>query len=196
MLVTPRARVNGPAFIAGWLAGLAAVGVAVLAVADPAGASEDDGPATWVGVLKLVLGALLLLLALRQWRSRPHGGEEPPVPKWMGAIEGFTPAKAIGAGVVLSALNPKNLLLAVAAAAAVAGLGLPGGEQAVAYGVFAVIGTVGVAAPVALYFALGDRAPALLERLRHWMAVNNATIMAVLFLVLGAKLVGDGIAGL
>jgi hypothetical protein len=28
------------------------------------------------------------------------------------------------------------------------------------------------------------------------MAENNATIMTVLFLVLGAKLLGDGIAGL
>ena len=32
MLVTPRARVNGPAFVVGWLVGLALVGTVVLAV--------------------------------------------------------------------------------------------------------------------------------------------------------------------
>jgi hypothetical protein len=50
--------------------------------------------------------------------------------------------------------------------------------------------------PVAIYFVLGDRAAAILGNLKDWMAANNATIMTVLLLVLGAKLLGDGIAGL
>jgi hypothetical protein len=196
MLVTRRARVNGPAFVVGWLLGLGVVGAVVLLIAHPAGATSDGEPATWVGVLKLVLGALLLLVAALQWRKRPHGEDEPATPKWMGAIESFGPGKALGAGAILAGLNPKNLLLAVAAAASIAGAGISGGEQAVAYLVFALIGAVGVAAPVVIYFALGERAGPLLERLRAWMAHNNAVIMAVLLLVIGAKLIGDGIAGL
>ena len=195
MLVTPRASTNGPAFIVGWLLGLAAVGIIVLAVAGPADASEGGQPATWVNVLKLVLGGLMLLIAAKRWRGRPHGDEEPPAPKWMGAIEGFTPPKALGAGAVLAGANPKNLLLAIAAAAAISQTGIPGGEQAVAYGVFALIGTVGVAAPVVIFFALGDRSGPLLERLKGWMAHNNGVIMAVLMLVIGTKLIGDAIAG-
>lgn len=196
MLVTPQARINGPAFILGWVVGLAVIGTVLLAVADPAGASEDDGPATWVSWLKIVLGALLLLIALRQWRGRPKGAEEPPAPKWMGAIEGFTPVKAAGAGALLSGVNPKNLLLAVAAATAIAGTGIAGGEQAVAYAIFALIGTLGVGAPVVIYFLLGDRAPDLLASLRAWMTHNNTVITAVLMLVIGAKLIGDGTAEL
>jgi threonine/homoserine/homoserine lactone efflux protein len=151
MLVTPKARSNGPAFVVGWLVGLAIVGTIVLLVAGPANANDDGEPATWVDVLKLVLGLLLVLVALREWRGRPHEGEEAPTPKWMGAIEAFTPAKAAGAGAVLAGANPKNLLLAVAAAAAIAQTGISGGEQAVAYGVFALIGTIGVGTPVAIY---------------------------------------------
>ena len=37
---------------------------------------------------------------------------------------------------------------------------------------------------------------ALLDGLRGWMARHNAAIMAVLFLLIGAKLVGDAISGL
>jgi hypothetical protein len=196
MLVTPQARSNGPAFILGWIFGLAAVGTILLAVADPVGAAEEDGPATWVSWLKVVLGALLWLIALRLWRGRPQNAEEPPAPKWMGAIETFTPVKAAGAGALLSGLNPKNLLLAVAAAAAIAGTGISGGQQAVAYVIFALIGTLGVGAPVVIFFALGDRAPRLLGSLSAWMAHNNTVIMAVLLLVIGAKLIGDGIAEL
>jgi hypothetical protein len=195
MLVTPRARTNGPAFILGWLVGLAIVGTIVLLVAGPTDASDDGEAATWADVLKLVLGALLVRVALRQWRGRPHGDEEPPAPKWMGAIDDFTPPKAAGAGAVLAGANPKNLLLAVGAATLIAQTGIPGGEQAVAYAVFALIGTIGVGAPVVIYFALGDRAGPILERLKQWMAHNNSVIMAVICLVIGAKLIGDAIAG-
>jgi threonine/homoserine/homoserine lactone efflux protein len=196
MLVTRQARVNGPVFVLGWVAGLAAVGAVVLVFAGPADAGTSDEPATWVSVVELVLGALLLLVAVRQWRARPQGDHEPPMPGWMRSIDGFTPLKAGAAGVVLSALNPKNLLLAAAAAASIAQTDISASEQAVAYGVFAVIGTVGVAAPVVMYFALGDRAPELLEDLKTWMARNNAVIVAVLCLVIGAKLIGDAIGGL
>jgi threonine/homoserine/homoserine lactone efflux protein len=195
MLVTPRGRANGPAFILGWWLGLAIVGAIVLSVSKGAGATDNGETATWVDVLKLVLGLLLLLVVVRQWRSRPHDGEEAPTPKWMGALETFTPAKAGGAGVVFSALNPKNLLLAIAGAAAIAGTGISGGEQAVAWVIFVLIASIGVAAPVVIFFALGERSREILDRLKDWMAHNNAVIMATLLLIIGVKLIGDAIAG-
>ena len=196
MLVTVRAKVNGPAFIFGWVVGLAVIGVIVLGLVGPADTTDDSGtPSTWISALKLALGLLLVLVAVRQWRGRPSAEDDVPTPKWMGAIEQFTPVKAVGAGVVLSGANPKNLLLAVAAGAAIGQTGIPGSEQAVAYGVFVLVGTVGVAAPVVIYFAMGDRSRTVLERLKGWMIHNNAVVMAVLCLVIGAKLVGDAISG-
>jgi threonine/homoserine/homoserine lactone efflux protein len=195
MLGTPRARSNGPAFIAGWVLGLAVVGTIVLLASSGADASEEGEPADWVNVLKLVLGALVLLVALKQWRGRPAEGEEPEMPKWMQTIDKFSPPKAAGLAVLLSGVNPKNLLLAVGAAAAIAQTGASSGQQAVALAVFILIGTLGPGAPVALYFALGERSKEILERLKAWMSRDNATIMAVLCLVIGAKLIGDGISG-
>ena len=64
-----------------------------------------------------------------------------------------------------------------------------------AWFVFIIIATIGVATPVVLYFALGDRAPALLARLEDWMIHNNAAILSVLFLIIGAKFIGDAISG-
>jgi threonine/homoserine/homoserine lactone efflux protein len=194
MLVTPRGRTNGPAFILGWWIGLAIVGAIVLSVAGGAGATSNGEPATWVNVLKLVLG-LLLLVAVNQWRRRPHEGETSPTPKWMGALETFTPAKATGAGALLSGLNPKNLMLAIAGAAAIAGVDISTGEEIAAYAVFVLVASIGVGAPVVIYFALGDRSASLLERLKSWMAQNNAVIMSVLLLVIGVKLIGDAITG-
>jgi threonine/homoserine/homoserine lactone efflux protein len=196
MLSTPRGRVNGPAFVVGWILGLAVVGAIVLAVAGGAGANEDAEPATWVDVLKIVLGVLLALVAVRQWRGRPREGEVAELPKWMRTIDTFTPGRSLAIAAALSGVNPKNLLLTVGAAAAIAQTGVDTGEQAVALAVFILVGTLGPGAPVAIYFALGDRAKRLLDDLKTWMGAHNAAIMAVLCLVIGAKLIGDGISGL
>jgi threonine/homoserine/homoserine lactone efflux protein len=195
MLATPRARSNGLAFVLGWVAGLATVGTVVLLVSSGADASESGQPADWVNVLKIVLGLLLLLVAVRQWRGRPHAGEEATMPKWMQTIDQFRPPRAAGLAILLSAVNPKNLLLVVGAAAAIAQTGTSAGSQAVALAVFVAIGTVGPAAPVAIYLAMGERSKRVLDELKAWMSQNNAAIMAVICLVIAAKLIGDGISG-
>jgi len=196
MLGTPRARVNGPVFVLGWIVGLAIVGAIALAVAGGAGADDGGEPATWVDWVKIALGALLLLVAVRQWRSRPHEGDAATLPKWMRTIDQFTTARAFGIAAALSGVNPKNLLLTLSAGAAIAQAGVDPGAQAVALAVFILVGTIGPAVPVAIYFAMGERATHLLDGLKAWMGANNVAIMAVLCLVLGAKLVGDGISGL
>jgi len=196
MLTTSRARANGPAFVLGWLLGLGVVGAMVLALAGPGEASESGQPATWVSWVLLLLGVLLLLVAARQFRGRPREGEEAPLPKWMGAIERFKAGAALGGGAALAGANPKNLLLAIGGAAAIAQTGIAGGQQVIAYAVFAVIGTLGVAAPVVIYFAMGRRSAEVLGRLKDWMGHNNAVIMSVLCLVIGMKLIGDAISGL
>ncbi len=196
MLGTPRARSNGPAFVLGWVIGLALVGTVILLASSGAGASDQGNPADWVGVLKLVLGALLLLVAARQWRGRPRAGDEAELPKWMRTIDRFTPGRSVAMGAALSGVNPKNLLLTAGAAAAIAQTGAGAGDQAVALAVFIVIGTLGPGIPVAMYFVMGERAKDLLDELKGWLGAHNAAIMAVLCLVIGAKLIGDGVTGL
>jgi hypothetical protein len=54
MLSSRRAKVNGPAFVLGWLIGLGIVGVIVLSLAGPAGASQSGSPAAWVSWVKIL----------------------------------------------------------------------------------------------------------------------------------------------
>ncbi len=196
MLTSRKARVNGPAFILGWLLGLGIIGMIVLSLAGTGGASTSGSPAAWVSWVKIALGVLLLLVAARQFRSRPGGGEEPQMPKWMARIDTTTPPAALGLAALLSGANPKNLLLAVGGAAAIAQTGIPGGQQAIAYLIFAIIGTLGVGIPVGIYFAMGARAAKLLAGLKDWMSQHNAVIMTVLCVIIAAKLIGDAISGL
>jgi hypothetical protein len=62
--------------------------------------------------------------------------------------------------------------------------------------VFAVLGTIGVAVPLAIYFAIGDHAEHMVQRLRHWLAHNSPVIMTVLLVVIGSKILGDAISAL
>ena len=191
LLLTPRARTNGLAFLAGWVAGIASAGALLLALAGPAGASEDGDPAAWVSWLKLLLGVLLMLVAAHQWRGRSQAGA---TPKWMGALDQVTLRKAVAAGVLLGTISPKNLVLIIGGAAAVAQTGVPAAQEAVAWAIFTVIASLGVGAPVILHIAAGDRATATLDRIKAWMLQNNAAIIAVLCLVVGTILIGDAIS--
>jgi Sap, sulfolipid-1-addressing protein len=195
MLVTPRTRINGPMFILGWVAGLEAVGAIGLTVAGVAGANNHGSPSSGANLFEIVLGAVLVLLAVQQWRKRPKPGQAAEMPKWMSAVEGFSPIKAAGMGVLLSAVNPKNLILTLAAATTIAATGLPGTDQVLAFVFYALIATIGVAIPVLVFYALGDRSKPVLDNLKNWLGHNNAAIMAVIFLLIGAKVLGQGIAG-
>ena len=196
MLITPRARVNGIVFVIGWVAGVGVAGAVCLALASPTDATDGGEPADWVSWLKLGLGVLLLLVVVKEWRARPAPGTEAPLPKWIGMLDGITAPKAGALAFALSALNPKNLLFIIGGAAAVVGTGISTGDQVIAWIVFALIATIGVAAPLVIYFAMGDRAVKVLDGLKAWLGHNNTAVMAVLCLIIAVKLIGDAITGL
>jgi threonine/homoserine/homoserine lactone efflux protein len=195
MLATPQATSNGGAYAIGSVVGLGVVCGVVLAVSSGNATADSGGPATWVSALKLAIGIGAVLLAVRQWRERPKPGEEANLPKWMGALDKIGPGKALGLGVVASALNPKNLGLCVSAATTIAQVGMSGAEEAGTAAIFIGIATLSIVGPVVAYLVLGERARRALDELKSVMVTNNAAIMAVLFLVLGAKLIGESIQG-
>jgi hypothetical protein len=194
ILATPRGRLNGPLFALGWLLGLALLGAIMLAVGGTGGASTSKHPATWVGALKLALGLLLVLFGARQWRQRPEDPSQARLPKWMAAIDNFTPIKILGLGLVLSAANVKNAPLTIAAGASISSAGIPVPQQIGTLAIFVIIASLGVLAPLAVYLVMGERAKSILGNWRDSAAQHNVAVMAVLFFVLGLKLLGDGIS--
>jgi threonine/homoserine/homoserine lactone efflux protein len=196
MLGAPKGLATALAFLAGWMVGLAVVGTLVLLVESGAEASEAGAPATWVSVLTLGLGIALLALAVKQWRARPRGGAAPELPGWMKTVDTFSPVKSAGTAALLGGVKPKNLILTIGACTAVAQIGGTTASQAVALAAFIVVASAGVAFPTLIYLATGDRASAILTDLRDWLTRENATIVAVICLIIGVKLIGDAIGAL
>ena len=117
------------------------------------------------------------------------------MPRWMASVEALSPLKAAGLGVALSAANPKNLALTMAASASIARAGLDTADEAIAIAVFVALGSVTVVGGVLFHVVAPRRAERPLASVRRFMADNNATIMMVILVILGVKVLGDGLGG-
>jgi len=113
----------------------------------------------------------------------------------MATVDSLAPAPAALLGVALSAVNPKNLALTVTAAASIAEAGMSGADTFIAVAVFAIVGSITVAGSVLLFLADAERAARPLQATKRFMTDNNAVIMTVILLLLGVKLLGNGLGG-
>jgi threonine/homoserine/homoserine lactone efflux protein len=193
MLLSPRAKGTSVGFLIGWMAGIV-VAIVLFTLLSSVIPQDTGAPSPIAGVIKIILGALLLFLAIKQWRARPAKGEEASMPKWMSAIDSMTAGKALGLGFLLSAVNPKNLLLAIAAGVIVGGAGLTVSQMTIVIIIFVLLAASTVLVPVVGYLIASARLAGPLDKLREWLVDNNAVIMAVLLLVIGVSLIGKGLA--
>ncbi|HZM65093.1 MAG TPA: GAP family protein [Nakamurella sp.] len=191
LLFTPRARATSLGFLAGWVIGIV-VGTGLF-IALATAIEKLDEPPTWASWTRMVLGVLLLVLGVLRWRNRRAQQE---IPAWMQSIDSISPAKALRLGVLLSAANPKVLLLAGAAGLAIGSAQLTTAGIVLATAAFTVVASSTVALPVLLYAVVGDRILVPLAGLRTWLQENNAAVMSVVITVIGAVLLVKGIGGL
>jgi threonine/homoserine/homoserine lactone efflux protein len=192
MLLTPRAGTAGAGFLGGWVVGIAGTTTAVLLLAgDPApgGGDRSSGAASWMALL---LGVLLVALAARQWRSRPAPGEEPVLPRWLAAVDRVTAVRAGALGLALSAVNPKNLLVCIAAGVVIADASLSAAEDTRVVLLFTGAAVSTVAVPVLAHAVGRRRMSGPLARLRDGLVAHDRAVTAGLLLVIGVVLLGQG----
>ncbi|WP_308467151.1 GAP family protein [Rathayibacter soli] len=196
MLLSPKARSTSVGFLVGWVLGMVVVVVVftLLSAILPAQDSSVSHPI--VAIVQLVLGVLLLLVAVKQWRSRPKTGDEAKLPKWMSAIDSMTAARAFVLGFLLAGVNPKNLIMAISAGVTVGAAALSIGSSTIVIVIFVLIAASTVLIPVVGYLVSADKLRAPLDAMRGWLAQNNAAIMSILLLVIGVAVIGKGIGQL
>lgn len=189
MLLAQNARVTSIAFAVGWVLGIVIATVVFVFVG---GAVNDTGGSATIAWIKIVLGVLLLFFAVRQYQAR----DDDSTPKWMSAIDTMKPLAATGIGFALAAINPKNLMMCIAAGVAIGSGSLSSGQATICVVIFAVLAAITVLIPVIAYQVAADRLRVPLEHLKQWLQTHNKAVMAVLFLVIGVVVLGKGIGGL
>lgn len=192
VLHTPRPRPTGLAFLAGWLVGLAALTAIFLEVSSLLGGLGNKPPG-WASWLRIVIGAALIVFGIYRWLTRKRSAH---MPRWMQSLGKLTPPRAAGAGLALTAVNPKVLFMCAAAGLAIgtAGLGTAQSWLAVVWYV-AVAGST-VAIPILAYAVSGDRLDEPLQRLKEWMERQHAVLVAIILIVIGLLVLYKGIHGL
>jgi threonine/homoserine/homoserine lactone efflux protein len=190
LLFTRRPRATAGSFLAGWLVGVGLVCTLAAVLASVVELAEETP--TWASWTKLGLGLVLVGLAALQWSKRGAGED----PSWMRALDDATPASALRLGLVLSAANPKIVLLAAAGGLTAGAADLAAGPTAAVLVVFTAVASLAVAVPLLLHVALGGRVLAPLGRARDWLRAHNASVVAAVLLVLGVLLALEGLAGL
>lgn len=149
------------------------VGGLTLVLSQQSAAAGERGPVAWMGLLRAGVGVLLLVLAWRQWRARPREPGAATLPKWMDMVESLSTPKALGLGFALVAVNPKNLMLTVSGAMAIAASEATRSAHWVALGIFGLVATAGVASPVLVHWAAGERSAAVLAAMKNWIDLSS-----------------------
>jgi threonine/homoserine/homoserine lactone efflux protein len=190
MLFTSDARRNAAGFLAGWAAGIAAATIVLAVLVELIYRPEERAAwAFWVGI---AIGLLLIGLGVWKWMTRAEASE---TPGWMKAIDHVTPAGAVRLGLLLSALNPKVLVLAAAAGVVIGSRGPGPIGLLIAVVGFAAACSVVVAAPLVAHLIVGDAMMRPLATLRAWLEKNSNTITAVVLVVLGVLVLWKALAG-
>jgi threonine/homoserine/homoserine lactone efflux protein len=196
LLFSRHARANALAFMVAWILGVAGPMSIFALLADTAAADSDGGTSIFVSGIKLLLGATLLSIALREWRRRPASGQDAEIPGWMKNIDGFTTGKSFRTGLLLAAASPKNLVLFAAAGSTAAQMGPGSAQMLIVVVVFTALSSMTTAGPVLYYLLGGEGAMLRMEEMKQWLIQNNATVVSTILFLLGAVLIGNGIRGL
>lgn len=196
MLLSPQGRMIGPAFLIGWSMGVVSVAIILMQAAGPAGVeTANDKTSTWVDVVRLSLGCLLLLAGMLNWRKRRRSVPA-ALPAWTRMIDRLNPIATVGVGILWGGPSPKNLLLISAAAVSIVEADQLPRQELVEVIALTVAASVGIAIPVLWALQSDESALKRLTVWREWLISYNSTIMAIVLFSAGTLLAAKSLFSL
>ncbi|MCA6073472.1 GAP family protein [Fulvivirga sedimenti] len=191
LLMTPKAAINGPSFLAGWFGGIYTVGVIMFIL--PGMEEDHSDPTRLSGYIRVALGLFLLIGALRYWLKRPKPGETVPTPKIFLHIDRFGFWKSFFTGILFSVVNVKNFALSAAGASTIDEVAQNDQGIYLDLAVFALIGSLMIILPIVVYTIAGKKIEGRFQYWKHWMIQNNHLLLIILLIVLGGVLIKGGL---
>ena len=178
-------------FMAGRLLGIAAMLTALTFAAE---AMPETREATVLGgLIKILLGLGLVYVAVHKWRKRPQGETEPPMPGWVAGLDTISTPRAFGLGLLVTAINPKELAFTLGAAISIGAAHQQPGAIVVLGLLYVFIAGTTVLTPVLMHLVAPERAQSILGSAQRWLLRHQSTVVGVVLLALGVVLVSDGL---
>ena len=186
LVASDRGLRKGAAFIAGWLATLAAVAAVTVSATGNSPPASGTAPKTGIVVAKIVLGLVLLGVAERQRRRLGRPQPEKPEPAWRARLDDMSAVFAVGLGAFF-----QPTVLVVTAATIITGAKL---STAASYAALAVFGLLSVSTflSMEIYAAVRPaRSADVLRRLDGWIHRHTDLIIVIGATALGLWLIGN-----
>jgi threonine/homoserine/homoserine lactone efflux protein len=177
---------KGAAFIFGWLVSLAIVIAVTVLVTGNNPPKANSAPSLAALAVKILIGAVLIVIAWRRWRKL--GEPKPPrkTPKWQTGIDSMSPWFAMALGPLT---QPWGLV--AAGVAVIVEAKLSSWQDYVALFLFCVIATATYLAMEIYAGFRPARTQAFLGSMRTWIDTHTDQVIIIVSLVLGFWLIGD-----
>jgi uncharacterized membrane protein YhaH (DUF805 family) len=188
VLPSKRGARKGAAFTFGWLVSLAiVVTITVLATGNNP-PKPSTAPTLAALAVKIALGAVLVMIAVRRIRAR--GKPKPPKkpPKWQEHVDSMSPWFALG---LAPALQPWVLI--GAGAATVVEAKLSSWESFLALFLYCVLASSSYLAMEIYSVFRPAQSQALLGRARTWIDTHTDQVIIAGSLIIGLWLIGDSL---
>jgi threonine/homoserine/homoserine lactone efflux protein len=179
---------KGAAFIFGWLASLAIVIAVTVLITGNQPPKNNTAPSIAALAVKIIIGAVLVVIGWRRWRTM--GQPKPPkkTPKWQTGIDNMSPWFAMALGPLT---QPWGLV--AAGVAVIVDAKLASWQDYLALFLFCVIATLTY---LVMEIYAGFRpvqTQAFLAKTRTWIDTHTDQVIVIVSLVLGFWLVGSSI---
>lgn len=180
-------------FTLGWVIGIVSLSVVLTGISSVVPEGDAEHPRHWIGVVQIVLGILLILLAIKKIKSRPTGDAEAEMPRFLGSLTSTTPAKSVLVGFVAAGVNPKHIAFVAPVGTMIVDHGLSIGEVGIAIAIFTLLASATVIGPTIAWRFVPDRVEGLVAVALGWMVRNMNVVSAAILLLIGTNVIGKGI---
>jgi Sap, sulfolipid-1-addressing protein len=188
VLPSERGALKGAAFVFGWLVSLAAVVTITVLATGNSPPKPATAPSLAALAVKIVLGVILVMIAVRhiRARSRPKPPKKPP--KWQEHVDSMSPWFALA---LAPALQPWVLI--GAGAATVVEAKLSSWASFLALSLYCVVASSSYLTMEIYAVVRPARSQALLARSRAWIDSHTDQAIIVGSLIIGFWLIADSL---
>src|SRR3954447_7538065 len=193
LVLSPRRLRSGFLFYLGALVATVGIGiVAAFVLNDAAATSHPSTPKTWVAIVDVVAGVLILVWVLRLLRRPRDPARQASMIDQVRKVTESSAIAIVGAGAMLA--NPGGFI--PLALKEISELDPSRAGYAADWLFFTFVSLLPLATALVLLLVARDWTQNVLEAARNWLELHARTVAAVLLVLVSLALLRNGIAGL
>ena len=191
ILMTPRAKGNALGFLLGWFLGIYAIGCLVYLI--PGLKSDQGEPTAISGVLRILVGLVLLIFAIRLWLQKAKTNDQVATPKIFKKMDTLDFGKSIAIGPLFSVVNVKNMAFSAAGAARLNTSLSDHAEFFISLAFFALTASLTLIFPLVVFILIGKKIEHRFLIWKQWLIKNNKVLLMLILTFISVILIKAGI---